>query len=131
MGTLLNVTLKFGHIYQMWYHVPGSVLNVTISWYGITVTISQSWQQQHAKYNTIVHDNTCTKWNNNDWSYPGYGSKCGIIVVMVLLLWSLFFNFLFLLLLTFLFSFPQTSFSGVLYDDHQISFQTFFVWALL
>ena len=72
----------------MWYHVPGSVLNVTISWYGITVTISQSWQQQHAKYNTIVHDNTCTKWNNNDWSYPGYGSKCGIIVVMVLLLWS-------------------------------------------
>ena len=28
-----------------------------------------------AKCNTVVHDNTCTKCYNNDWSYPG--TECG------------------------------------------------------
>ena len=41
-----------------------------------------------AKCNTVVHDNTCTKCNNNDWSYPGNDAKYGTTVVMVLLLWS-------------------------------------------
>ena len=40
-----------------------------------------------AYYDTVVHEKTCcTKCNNNDWSHPGNGAKCGTIVVTVLLL---------------------------------------------
>ena len=39
------------------------------------------------KCNTIVHDICSIKCNNNDWSYPGNGTKCGTLVIMVLLLW--------------------------------------------
>ena len=43
----------------------------------------------NAKSNITVHDNTCcTKWNNNDWSYPSNGTKCSTIVVILLLLCS-------------------------------------------
>ena len=83
----------------MWYYVLGSftvcnatVPNVTISWHGATVTISQSPIPNagtSAKAYTIGHDNICgTKYNNNDWSYPGIRAKYGTIVVTVLLLWS-------------------------------------------
>ena len=40
------------------------------------------------KCSTVVHYNTCTKCNSNDWSYPDKHAKCGNIVVTVFLLWS-------------------------------------------
>ena len=40
-----------------------------------------------AKYNTVAHDHTCAKCNNN-WSYPGNDAKCSTVVVTVLLVWS-------------------------------------------
>ena len=72
----------------------GTVLNVTISWHGIAVTILRSPITDYnsdtsAKYNKDLHDNICsTKLNNNTWSYTGNCAKCSIIDVTVLLLWS-------------------------------------------
>ena len=54
-----------------------------------TIAVTTTNVNTSAKCNTIVHNNTfCTKFNNNDWSYPGNSVKCGTIVVTVLLLWS-------------------------------------------
>ena len=41
-------------------------------------TITATTTNTDAKCNTVVHDNTSgTKYNyNNDWSYPGNGTKC-------------------------------------------------------
>ena len=83
--------LTDGTTYNMKIHITWLSLwkaSVILSFgLGPNVTLWLAWTlipnaSTSVKAYTIVHNNICsTKYNNNDWSYPGNSAKCSTIVV--------------------------------------------------
>ena len=67
-GRLPFVTLSFGY---------STKCNNLLAWHHCnSIIITTTNAKTSVKYNTIMHDNICnTKCNNNDWFYPGNGTK--------------------------------------------------------
>ena len=78
-GWLLFVTLSFG------YSTKCNIILARHQCNNIAVTTTNV--DTSAKCNTVLHDNTCTKFNNNDLFDPGNGVKYSTIDITVLLLW--------------------------------------------
>ena len=85
------------YVTMFWVRLPFVMLsfgystkcnNTLVCHHSNNIVVTTTNTNTCAKCNTVVHNDICsTKCNNNDWSYPGNGAKCGTIVT-VLLLWS-------------------------------------------
>ena len=75
----------------MFWH--GAITKYTARYHCNNIAVTTTNTDTNAKANTFLHDNICgTKSINNDWSYPGNGTKCSTISATVLLVWSYLVN---------------------------------------